>query len=225
MSIEAAAVTSITLTAEADAWVEQDNPTRNNGTSSTFIVDTKPRREAYVRFTVAGLTGVVQQATLRLFATDGTNNGPAANLAGNTWSETEITWNTKPPLISTGVDDKGKIAANTWVEFNVTSLVTGDGTYTFTFPPASADGVTFSSREAGASGPQLVIAYDPNGISPAEITPTPSPTPTPTPANTPIPTFTPTPTPTAPHGFRLVPNPRYSPPATVQIYFGIRWPD
>ncbi len=164
--VAAAAVTSITVTAEADAWVEQAKPTTNNGTASTLIVDSSPRRETYVRFTVSGLSGAVQQATLRLFATDGTTNGPAANLAGNEWTETGITWNTKPALISAGVDDKGAIAANTWVEFNVTSLVTGNGTYTFTFPPVSSDGVTFTAREAGTNGPQLVIAYDPSASPP-----------------------------------------------------------
>ena len=51
--------------------------------------------------------------------------------AGNSWTETTVNWNTRPPRTSGTTDDKGAIATNTWVEFDVTPFVTGNGTYSF----------------------------------------------------------------------------------------------
>ncbi len=47
-----------------------------------------------------------------------------------------------------------------WVDYDVSSEVTGDGTYTFALISNSTDGVTFSSRE-GPKPPQLVITFSP----------------------------------------------------------------
>jgi hypothetical protein len=58
------------------------------------------------------------------------------------------------------VDNKDAIAADSWIEYDVTSLVNGDGTYTFALVADGTDGVTFSSRE-GTAAPQLVVTYTP----------------------------------------------------------------
>ena len=186
----------------ADARVQEANPTTNYGTALALRTDagTGVNVESYLRFTVTGVTGAVQSATLRVFATSGTANGPAVYAASNDWSETGITWNTRPALTSGAVDDKGAISTNTWVEFNVTSLVTGDGTYTFNLVPTSSDGIDFSSRE-GSNPPQLVVTF---AAGPTDTpTPTATNTPTNTPADTPTPTDTstagPSPTPTNTH--------------------------
>ena len=62
------------------------------------------------------------------------------------------------------------IATNSWVEYNVTSRVGGNGTYAFVLQTSSADSVNFYSSE-GANPPQLVVRTG-SGTS--------SPTPTPT---------------------------------------------
>src|SRR6185436_14811927 len=46
---------------------------------------------------------------------------------------------------------------NTWVEYDVTSLVNGSGTYSFDIATDSTDGVYFSQREASTFRPELVI--------------------------------------------------------------------
>jgi hypothetical protein len=58
--------------------------------------------------------------------------------------------------LSNAFDNKGVIATNLWVEYDVTALITGDGTYTFALIADGNDGVTFSSRE-GAQAPQVVL--------------------------------------------------------------------
>jgi hypothetical protein len=78
---------------------------------------------------------------------------------GAGWIEDAITWDTTPPTTSGASDDKGAIPAASWVEYNVTPLVAGDGTYSFRLAQASTDGVDFRSREYSDSTvrPQLVV--------------------------------------------------------------------
>src|SRR5688572_16799458 len=73
----AAGATSQTFTATADGWVNSGSPTTNRGTATLLEVDTDPAREAHVRFGVSGLTGTVTNARLRLFAANGSGDGPA----------------------------------------------------------------------------------------------------------------------------------------------------
>ena len=74
----------------------------------------------------------MRSAKLRLHSTsDGTANGPAVYTSNPAWSETTINWNNGPAATSAATDDKGAIAANSWVEYDVTSFVTGNGTYSF----------------------------------------------------------------------------------------------
>jgi hypothetical protein len=85
------------------------------------------------------------------------------------------------------LDNKGSIGTNTWVEYNVTSLVTGNGTFSFVLAADSNDAATFSSRQGGQP-PQLVVSTGsgPTPIpgntatstqTPVSLSPTPSSTP------------------------------------------------
>ena len=99
--------------------------------------------DSFLRFTVAGVAGSVQNAKLRIHAYTATADGPAVYTTSNSWAENTLTWNTRPLRTSAATDDKGAIASNTWVEYNVTPFVTGNGTYSFTIAQTSSDGVDF----------------------------------------------------------------------------------
>ncbi|MEZ4736130.1 MAG: DNRLRE domain-containing protein [Caldilineaceae bacterium] len=174
----------LTLAAVADARVLADNPATNYGTLGRLDVDS-PGEQSYLRFTVSGVTGAVQSATLRLFVTNSSSNAPSLYATDNNWTETGITWNNRPAATSGIIADVGSAPVNTWAEYNVTALVTGNGTFNVVLLADSSDGIRFDSREAG-SPPQLVLTFNTG--------------PTPTPTNTPLPTNTPTagpsPTPT-----------------------------
>jgi PKD repeat protein len=149
-----------TFSAEADARVQESSPSTNYGTSFLRADGgNDPDVESYLRFTVSGVDSVTS-AKLRVHATSGTGNGPAVHTAAdNGWSEAGLTWGNRPARTSTGVDDKASIAADSWIEFDVTSLVAGSGTYTFVLATNSSDGVNLSSREAttSANRPHLVV--------------------------------------------------------------------
>ena len=90
--------------------------------------------------------------------TNGSSNGPSLYLTSNNWTETGIIWNNRPAPTSGVIANIGSIVANSWTEFDLTSVITGDGTYDFVLLPDSTNGVTFTSREGTVnSRPQLVL--------------------------------------------------------------------
>ncbi|MDQ3870601.1 MAG: DNRLRE domain-containing protein [Chloroflexota bacterium] len=155
-----AAATTATFAPDADARVEQAYPTTNFGSSTRLISDASPLIETYLRFSVAGVSGTVQQAKLRLYAYDGSPDGPAVYLTGSSWSETGITWSNRPARTSGVLDDKGSVPASAWTGFDVTRAISGNGTYSFSLASTSGDGTRMYSRQASSNKPQLVLTLD-----------------------------------------------------------------
>ena len=194
----------LTFFSTADARVLSANPTTNYGTAVRLDVDS-PGEQSYIRFNVSGVSGSIVNAKIRLWVTNGSSNGPSLYLTSNTWAENTITWNNKPAATSGAVANVGNIPASAWAEFDVTSIVTGNGSYDFVLIADSTDGASFNSRE-GSSKPELVLSLsDGSVVSTPTSTATSTPTRTPTPTNTQVaatptqtatPTNTPTPTPT-----------------------------
>ena len=69
-----------------------------------------------------------------------------------------MTWDTQPSADATSIASLGPVIANAWYEVDLTSLVTGDGTYSIEITSTSANGADYSTKE-GAAGfaPQLVV--------------------------------------------------------------------
>jgi chitodextrinase len=161
----AAAGNVIEVAPEADAHVRQASPTSNYGTVDLRADGgTDPAVDSYLKFTLNGV-GPVQNAKLRLYAFTSTVDGPAVYSTDTAWSETGLNWNTRPATTSPATDDKTSIASNSWVEYNVSSFVTGNGTYSFRLAQTSTDGVDFYSREFSnaALRPRLVVTTIPGG--------------------------------------------------------------
>lgn len=153
--------TTLEVSPEADARVEEASPSTNYGASTTLRADgaSDPDVQSYLRFTVSGATGTVQSAKLRLYTSNGTANGPAVYAAANsTWSETTVTWSNRPGPTGSASDNKASIGSGVWVEYDVKPLLaaSGNGTYSFVLMPESSDGVELHARE-GANKPQLVV--------------------------------------------------------------------
>jgi hypothetical protein len=154
--------TTVRALPDADAMVKEGSPSSNYGSNAALRVDagTDPDVESYLRFSVSGLSGgPVQSARLRLWATSATTNGPAAYSTTNAWTErgaSGITWSTRPARTSSPTDDKASVPGGAWVEFDVTSLVTGNGTFSFVLAGTSTDGLDLSSKE-GVNAPELVV--------------------------------------------------------------------
>jgi hypothetical protein len=171
-----------TIVAEADSRIREASPNSNYGADAALNVDgdAGAHVESYIRFTVTSISGTVSSAQLRVFVTDGTQNGPALYATDSTWTETGITWGNRPARTSGAIQDKGSLAVNTWVDYDVTSVITGNGTYSFVLATDATDLLGLSSRE-GSAAPQLVITL-------ADSSTTTLPTPTPQTVVSPTPT-------------------------------------
>ena len=154
---------TVRFAAAADARVEQATPASNYGTSTTLRTDggSDPDVETYLRFNATGVTGPVTSAKLRLRTGTDTADGPA--VYGTDWTglESAINWNNRPARTSAATDDKGRIGSSTWVEYDVTSLVAGDGAHSFVLAQSSSDGIDYRSREYSDATrrPELVLTF------------------------------------------------------------------
>jgi PKD repeat protein len=158
-------VSTATFSPEADARVQEANPSSNYGLGFLRTNGaSNPDIESYLRFQLSGIAGQVSSAKLRLYATNNaTVDGPAAYGASSSWTETGINWANRPARTSGPLDDKGPIGTGMYVEWDVTPLVTGNGTISIALATTSGDGVDFASREDGTASrrPQLVVTYTP----------------------------------------------------------------
>jgi acid phosphatase type 7 len=153
---------------QADARVMEAKPSTNFGHLPKLRVrgGAASDLESFLRFSVTGVSGPIRSARLWLRTTSstdaGTADGPAIYGTSSAWSEAGITWSNRPERTSAAVDDEGAIGPDTWVGYDVRSLVNGNGTFSFAFATSSADEVLFNSREAASLRPMLVLRFRPD---------------------------------------------------------------
>ena len=147
---------------DADTFVRSDNPTAHPGTKTSLSVDNSPIKHGLLRFTVSGVgSGTIQSVTLRLFSLDSSDKGGHFYwVPDNSWQEKIVDWNTEPAADPNLRASLGAVSVNTWYEVDLSSLVTGDGTYSIRIASTSSNGADYSTKE-GAAGlaPQLVVAF------------------------------------------------------------------
>jgi hypothetical protein len=152
--------TILTFTAVADTYVQADLPTSNFGSAPQLVVDNSPIRNLLLKFTVSGIgTRSVLSAKLRLYCVDASPfGGEFHRVPGTSWSEGTVNWINAPTEDTNRIATLGRVAASTWYEVDVTSLITGDGTFSLRGLSTSTDGAYYSSKEGTAAfAPQLVI--------------------------------------------------------------------
>jgi len=112
-----------------------------------------------MKFTVSGIgAGKVNSAKLRLYNVDKSNKGgDFYRVADSKWTEGSVTWSNAPAPDATALASLGAVSVNTWYEVDVTSLITGDGSYSLRVKSTSSDGADYSSKEAASNKPQLVV--------------------------------------------------------------------
>jgi chitodextrinase len=152
---------SLTFTVEADTYVNSDFPTSNYGSATAWRVDGSPDIHSYLRFTVQGLAGyAIQSAYLNVYANSSSNIGiDALSVADNTWDENTVTYDTAPALGGL-IGSSPTFASGTWVPIDVTSYVTGEGTYSFGINTPGSSTISFAAKEGGVNAAQLIITLD-----------------------------------------------------------------
>ena len=167
-----AATKTVTFAPVADAYVSASTPNTSYGATTQINADGDPAKISYLRFDVSGLPSgsTVISAKLRLYVNNETPDGPGVRNINTGWEENAVTWNTRPSINETAiVGDLGAITLGSWVEMDVTPMITGNGAFNIALTQPHSDGSGFHSRE-GANKPQLIVTTDDN------VTPPPPPT-------------------------------------------------
>lgn len=141
----------------ADSYVDSSSPTATHGTATTLRVDASPTVDSYLRFNVAGLSGNVTSATLRIYANSAQSTGyDVYGVADTTWSESALNWS-NAPAFGSKIGSSGAVSSGTWTSVNVTAYITGNGTYSLGLSTTNSTALSLASRES-TNPPQLIIA-------------------------------------------------------------------
>ena len=164
-------VTAPVAAVTADTYVQSDLPTTNFGTKTLLAADngtaTNPGttgvQRTLLRVSVSGVGArQVTGAHLRLQVAKVTNaqsvtGGRLHPISDCTWNERTVTWSTQPLIDGPALATLGAVAQGQTVDFDVSSIITGDGAYCFALDTLSTDSVLYSSREATAGKPQVAV--------------------------------------------------------------------
>ena len=152
-----------TFTTIADTRVSQASPTSKTGGTDVSLrvrLDATGSYRTYLRFNVTGLAGTVTSARIRLRCTDASPNGGTAYPTSGAWDEATTSWSTAPSATGGALGSVGSVAVGAWVEFDVTSLVTGNGQVDVLIADGDTNSAYYSSRE-GTAAPQLFVTTAP----------------------------------------------------------------
>jgi SpoIID/LytB domain protein len=231
--------TTVSAPLNGDTYVTPETPAKNYGSVKTLAVDATPLAEAYLSFDTSSVSGMsVDHALLWLTTKDVAGAGLSFYRLTDSWSESTLTWNTRPSagtLITSiaGAIPAGSIGVDVSAAF--ASAKVDGATLSIRIATPNDDGVLFWAHE-GTTAPRLDITVMGDvGTPPPSPTPTPTSTPTPsptptstlTPTRTPTSTPTPTPTPTPTRSSTPSPTPTSSPTAVPSglLYFNGRGTD
>ena len=185
------APTSLTVSALADTYVYQEYPGENRGaaTKLTASNQTKLHTRSYLKFAVQGVpAGVTPKAHL-LLSSD--RNQPSAvelhAVADTGWNAMSMTMR-NAPAVGAVVATAKPAARQTSLDFDLTGVVKGNGTYSFAMvaPQAGTVSAVFSS-EHGADGPALALDWSGTAGTPAPAPSSAAPTQPALPSMSPLP--------------------------------------
>ena len=143
-----------------DATIRENRPDRNLGSDSTIEVDASSKKDTLMRFDVTGIgAATVTNAKLRLYVDNGSSSGGDWTSTINVdWSENTVTWNTAPAADGLSLGSLGTVSPGTWIEFDVTALITEDGVVSIRGSSSNPNGADYVSKEGPAGfTPELVI--------------------------------------------------------------------
>ncbi|MCG8604915.1 tandem-95 repeat protein, partial [bacterium] len=149
-----------------DSFV-RSNETRPKGSGDVLRVREAlggVKQYAFLKFNVSGLPASVLSAKLRLFVSNGSDQGGDVHLVSNDflgtntpWDEAGLIFDNAPEIDGTPkVATIGPVVVGQTVEIDLTSTITGNGVYSFGIRNESDDAVEYSTREQ-ANPPELII--------------------------------------------------------------------
>ncbi len=155
---------TITIAAIADSYVDQGSSSSNFGQATSLKTDQGPDQQLLIRFSIDKYPDAFQSATLRIYVSNKSSNGPKLYLTNNDWSENSVNWNNRPQPMGDLITDL-KTVSTGWLEIDVSKVITKAGEYSFIMIPTSSDGTDFTSRES-ANKPELLMVTSGTSVPP-----------------------------------------------------------
>jgi hypothetical protein len=142
-----------------DAHVSAARPTLNFGKSRSLNVKGGKRPiDALMRFEITGIVGPVTGATLKMNVSEASDTGGELHALRNaSWSERKVTQKRAPAISAETISSVDFASTGDVVEFELTGVVTGNGTYSFAIVSDSPDRVSYASKESPDGGPMLLL--------------------------------------------------------------------
>jgi Calcineurin-like phosphoesterase len=159
---------AVTVTANADSFVQSDVPTAAHGSDPSLYVDSSPTKITYLKFDTSALAGqTLAAATLRITTTSGASSGSPDTqvvhpVADSSWTESGLTYNTRPAVGAANLGSVANTAANTTYSITLNAsqlqpLIGGQLTLALDATGGRGDAFYINSREAAANRPQLLL--------------------------------------------------------------------
>jgi hypothetical protein len=156
-------------TPSADSWIDQSDPTKNNGTDSNLFVQSKTpnlNQRTLVMFALPALPAgcSVTSATLQLYAksTEGTRTIEAYR-ADASRSETAVTWNNRPGTTGVPATSASGLGWRSWSVTAIFQSMYSAANHGFVLKDQTEEVGSFrqnySSREDTPNDPQLVVNW------------------------------------------------------------------
>ena len=151
-----------------DAFVWEREPDTSFGSAKTLEVDADDpsgsgqSKWIYLKFEVTGVSGDVTLARITLSNVNESEKGGDLHVVRTSeWGEGTLTWSNKPQRDGSPIGSLDAVSRGDRYSFDVSSVIAGDGTYSFAIAPASNNGADYDSKE-GDAAPALEIAFQPD---------------------------------------------------------------
>ncbi len=143
----AADMYAVSFNPVADTFVKQLFPDNRYGSFTNLRVDGFPIVHSYLRFSVQGLGGAqVVKAQLQIYAELRSGIGISVfAVSDNTWNESTLTYSSAPAM-GAALSSSAPFAADSWVPLDVSTYVTGEGTYSFGVTTPGVTSIKLASR-------------------------------------------------------------------------------
>lgn len=158
-----------TLSASADAWVDQASPLANAGAGAINRVRARnaANQRTLTHFTLPAIPAncSVTAARLRLYAAaSATGRTIQALRAATTWTETTVTWTTQPATTGAAVTATSGTGYREWVVTAHVQAMYSGSNFGWVIRDATEGGGTardqqYHARENASNNPQLVVTF------------------------------------------------------------------
>jgi phosphatidylinositol-3-phosphatase len=160
-TVSASGVGDTTFTAVADAFVDSSNPSVNHGADPSVSMDATPVEYGYFKFNVTVPAGEhITRATFSCYALSANPAGAGIWTTSSNWSESTLTY-ANAPLPNFTLPPSGTTGPTTASAYttpaDVTSAITGAGTYTLVLKTKSTSQWPCASRENTGQHPAKLV--------------------------------------------------------------------